>query len=132
MDFGTVRAIATALPDVNDASGPRGLAFKVHGKLLACTAIHSSAEANSLAVCIDPQLRAELLESEPKVYYVTPHYVSYPMVLVRLERVGRAALKKLLGTALLFVASRPAARPRTGKPAAAQRRAARAQKSRRS
>jgi hypothetical protein len=115
MDFAAVRAIAAALPGVQDTSGPRGVAFKAGGKLLACTAIHSSAEEGSLVVRIDSQLRAELLASEPEVYYLTPHYAPYSTVLVRIARIGQTALRKLLGTALLFVTSQPAARPRAGK-----------------
>src|SRR5262245_45524737 len=120
IDFDSVREIAMALPDMEDASGERGVGFKARGKLLACTAIHSSAEEGSLAVRIDPQLRAELVATDPEVYYVTPHYESYPMVLVRLARIRRAALRKLLETAWIFVSSLPekkrSRRPATKRP----------------
>jgi hypothetical protein len=43
-DFALVREIALALPDVKDATTPRGFALKLRGKLLACEAIHRSAE----------------------------------------------------------------------------------------
>jgi hypothetical protein len=105
--FAAAREIALALPEVVDASSARGVAFKVRGRLLACTAIHSSAEEGTLAVPIDKHLRATLLASEPRVYYLTPHYESYPMVLVRLTRIRRPALRKLLETAWLFVTSNP-------------------------
>ena len=98
MDFTTVREVAMTLPDVEDATTARGPAFKARGKLLTRAAIHSSAEEGSLAVRVDTQLRAELLAAEPEVYYVTPHYEPYPMVLVRLARIRRPALRKLLGT----------------------------------
>ncbi|HZF29999.1 MAG TPA: MmcQ/YjbR family DNA-binding protein [Gammaproteobacteria bacterium] len=110
MDFAAVREIALALPDVADATTGRGPAFKARGKLLTCAAIHSSAEEGSLAVRIDPQLRAELLTAEPDVYYVTSHYEPYPMVLVRLARIRRAALRKLLETAWVFVTAKPSKR----------------------
>ena len=103
--FDSAREIALALPEVADASGPRGVAFKVRGRLLACRAIHSSAEEATLAVPIDTQLRAHLLATEPRVFYLTPHYESYPMVLVRLARIRRPALRQLLETAWLFVTS---------------------------
>jgi hypothetical protein len=105
--FAAVREIALALPEVVDASSARGVAFKVHGRLLACTAIHSSAEEGTLAVPIDAHLRASLLAAEPDVYYLTPHYEPYPMVLVRLARIRRTELRKLLETAWLFVTSNP-------------------------
>jgi len=113
LDFDAVRELALELPDVVDATGARGPAFKAHGKLLACAAIHSSAEEGSLAVRFDPSLRASLLAAEPDIYYVTPHYEPYPMVLVRLSRIRRATLRKLLGAAWLFVTAKPArSRPR--------------------
>ena len=111
-DFAAARKIAFALPDVVDASTPRGVAFKVRGKLLACTAIHSSAENGTLAVPVDTHLRATLIADEPQVFYVTPHYESYPMVLVRLARIRRPTLRKLLETAWLFVTSNPPKRRR--------------------
>lgn len=105
--FAAACEIALAMPEVVDASSARGVAFKVQGRLLACTAIHSSAEEGTLAVPIDTHLRASLLATEPDVYYLTPHYESYPMVLVRLARIRRPALRKLLETAWLFVTSNP-------------------------
>lgn len=83
--------LALALPDVEDATTPCGFAFKVPGKLLAFTAIHSSAEEGTLAVPVDAHFRATLIANEPQVFYVTPHYDSYPIVLVRLARIRRSA-----------------------------------------
>ena len=94
-----------ALPDVEDATGDRGPAYKVRGKLLTWLANNPSAEQGSLAVRIDSSLRAELLASEPDACYLTPHYEGYPVVLVRLARISRESLSKLLGTAWLFVTS---------------------------
>jgi hypothetical protein len=105
VDFDTVREIVMALSDVEESTSDRGPAFKVSGKLLAWPPTHRSAEAGSLAVRIDFNLRTELLAAQPDVYYLTPHYESYPVVLVRLARIGRASLRKLLGTAWSFVSS---------------------------
>ena len=52
-------------------------ALKVHGKLLACIPSHRSAEADSLAVRVDCDDRAELLAEATDVYYVTDHYLGY-------------------------------------------------------
>jgi hypothetical protein len=115
VDFDTVREIAMALPDVEETSSDRGPAFKVRGKLLTWPAINASAEQGSLAVRIDSNLRAELLAAEPDVFYLTPHYEGYPVVLVRLARISRESLRKLLGTACLFVSSGPKRRARAKK-----------------
>ena len=54
---------------------------------------------------VDFEDRAELLAADPEVYYVTDHYVEYPIVLVRLSRVHRDALGELLQMAHGFVAA---------------------------
>jgi hypothetical protein len=116
VDFAAVRKLAMALPDVEETTSARGPAFKVHGKLLAWPPPHASVEAGSLAVLVPADLRAELLASQPDVYYSTPHYDGHPVVLVRLALIGREALRQLLGTAWLFVSSAaPQARARARK-----------------
>jgi hypothetical protein len=103
IDFDTVRRIASALPDVEDASAYGAPAIKVRGKLLTCIPTNKSAEPDSLAVRIDFDQRAELVATAPDVYYFTDHYASYPMVLVRLSRIHPDALRDLLGAAWRFV-----------------------------
>src|SRR5204862_7743544 len=96
ISFGTVRKMALALPEVEEGTMHGSPAFKVRGKLLACAAIHKSAEPNTLAVRVPFDLRAELMESDPYSYYLTDHYVSYPTVLVRLSRIKVEELRELL------------------------------------
>jgi hypothetical protein len=109
VNFETVREIALALPGVVASMGARGMAFKVRGKMIACKAIHRSAEEGSLVVRIDPARRAELLAADPDAYYVTAHYEPHSAVLVRLGSVSRDALGGLLGEACLFVSGEPRA-----------------------
>jgi hypothetical protein len=106
LDFNAVRKIAMALPDVEESTIHGAPSLKVRGKLLTCPAIHQSAEPNTLAVRIGFDQRAELMANEPEIYYVTDHYVNYPTVLVRLQRIHHDALRDLLGMARLFVISR--------------------------
>lgn len=80
-------------------------ALKYRGKLLACIAVHKSAEPNSLAVRIAFEDRAALIKTDPDVYYLTPHYVDYPVVLARLSRLNAHQLKDLLAMAYRFVTS---------------------------
>jgi hypothetical protein len=89
IDFDVVRAMALALPDVEESTIHGVPSLKVYGRLLACPAIHRSAEPNTLAVRIDLDQRAELMAAEPSVYYMTDHYANYPTVLVRLNRIDR-------------------------------------------
>ena len=106
VDFDTVRKIALELPEVVDASAYGSPAFKVRGKLLACMAIHKSAEPGTLVVRVDFEQRDELLSGAPDVYYLTDHYVNYPSVLVRLSQVQEDALRDLLRAACRFVTAK--------------------------
>jgi len=101
--FDMVREIGLALPEVEEGTMYGSPALKVHGKLLTCLAIHKSAEPQTLAVRIDFDQRAGLLADEPETYYVTDHYLNYPVVLVRLSRIRIDQLRDLLGLAWRFV-----------------------------
>jgi hypothetical protein len=103
MDFTVVREIATALPDVEESTIHGAPSLKVRGRLLTCPALHRSAEPNTLAVRISLEQRALLVAEDPRVYYVTEHYVNYSTVLVRLSRISRDSLRDLLGMAWTFV-----------------------------
>jgi hypothetical protein len=110
--FTVVVEAARALPDVEQSLTWGVDALKVHGKLLACRAIHKSAEPNSIVVKIPIDQREELIAAEPDVYYVTDHYVNYPSVLVRLPKIHRDALRDLLGMAHRFASAKPRKRSR--------------------
>lgn len=103
VDFAVVRSIGTALPDVKDASGALGLALRFKGKLLACKAVHRSAEPDSLMIRIGLQRREAMLAEDAETYYLTGHYKPYPVILVRLPRITRSALKELLAESWEFV-----------------------------
>lgn len=98
--FDIVLDAARALPGVEQSMTWGTDALKVHGRLLACRAIHKSAEPNSIVVKLPIEQREELIAAEPDVYYVTGHYENYPSVLVRLSQINRDALRDLLGMAL--------------------------------
>jgi len=103
MTFDVVRTVGLTLPDVKDASGSRGMCLKLNRQILACKAIHKSAEPDSLMVRIGPARRKALLAQDPQTYYLTEHYEPYAAILVRLTRVGRASLQELLSEAWEFV-----------------------------
>jgi hypothetical protein len=120
VDLSVVRAFALRLPNVEDASSARGAGFKVGGRLLACEALHKSAEPNSLMVRVSFDERVRLLAGAPDTYYVTEHYLKHPAVLVRLSRLGRDGLRNLLATAWIFV-SEKSAKKVAAKPVAKRR-----------
>ncbi len=120
VDHATVRELALGLPDVVDSSKLRGIAFKARGKLLACKAIHRSAEPETLVVRVGAADRDRLIDAEPDRYYLTAHYTAHESVLVRLPSVDRKGLEALLQLAWQFVtaASKSASRPTKRKKAA--------------
>lgn len=96
ISFDTVREIGRSIPGVEDGTTYGSPALKLGGKMFACLAIHKSADPGSLVVRIDFDQRELLMAADPDTYYVTEHYVNYPVVLVRLTRVHHDALKDLL------------------------------------
>lgn len=110
--FDVVLDAARTLPAVDQATAWGASALKVRGKMLACQAIHKSAEPNSIVVKIPFDQRDELIAAEPDVYYLTEHYVNYPSVLVRLSRIHRDALRDLLALACRCADAKPKKRSR--------------------
>jgi len=110
--FDVVLDAARTLPDVDVATAWGASALKVRGKMLACQAIHKSAEPNSIVVKIPIDQREELIAAEPDIYYLTEHYVNYSSVLVRLSRIHRDALRDLLAMAYRFADAKPKKRSR--------------------
>jgi hypothetical protein len=108
-----LREMALQFPDVEDATTERGIAFKARGRLLTCSAIHDSAEPNSLVIRIGTEQRAALLAAYPDALYLTEHYEKHPAVLARLERLDRDSLRDILGAAWLFVAEKAVQRKRS-------------------
>jgi hypothetical protein len=107
LDFDTVRALALALPGVEEGTIHGAPSWKVRGKLLACPALHRSAEPDTLAVRLDFEQRARRLADAPRIYYVTEHYLKHPIVLARLARLDRNALKDLLALAWRLADPKP-------------------------
>ena len=106
--FDTVREIGEHLPGTEVGTAYGSPALKVNGRIYAGIAINKEAEPNSLGVYLaDFEQREALLAEDPDTYYVKPHYEPYPIVLVRLTRVTRDALRDLLRGAHRVVSSKP-------------------------
>jgi hypothetical protein len=108
VDFDTVMDLGASLPGVKASTSARGIALRSKGQLVACTAIHPSAEPHSLMVCIDFLARDALLSRQPDTYYMTDHYRGYATVLVRLAKISRHELRNLLEEAAHFVGAQKA------------------------
>jgi len=95
--FDIVRSVGLTLPDVKAAVKYDGSpVLKVNGMFMAGLATDPSAEPGTLVVRADLEQRQYLLEDAPDIYYLTDYHRRYPVVLVRLSRVNRDALRDLL------------------------------------
>ena len=84
-----VRALALALPEAEEGTLYRKPAFRVAGKAFAWESPH---EHGALTLRCDPDERPLMIDARPDVFFVTPHYDGYPMVLVRVEAIDRDEL----------------------------------------
>jgi hypothetical protein len=85
--------IALKLPGVEESTSYGTPALKVKGRLIC--RLRTEAEG-ALALRCDFVDRQMLLQADPNVFFVTDHYLNYPMVLVHLDRVRRSVLPELL------------------------------------
>ena len=91
-------------------------ALKLGKRMVACIASNKAAEPGTLVVWTTFEQRDILIADEPGIYYLKPHYETYPVVLVRLARVSRDAMSDLLAGAVREISAdaatkkRPAAR----------------------
>lgn len=103
--------IAKQLPGVEESRSYGTPALKVKGKLLG--RLRSEAEGGFAMRCdfVDRQM---LMQADPDVFYVTDHYVDYPMVLVDLRKVRWDAVPHLVEQAWRMVAPVKLVRERDG------------------
>ena len=99
VNFEAVRALRREFPDLEESTMYGSPVLKLGGRLVACIAIHRSAEPGSLVVRTDFEQRAALLSEDPETYYVTYHYEKHPVVLVRLARLRHDQIRDLVAAA---------------------------------
>lgn len=91
-----IRRAAAALPEVEEGTSYGTAAWRCRGKLLA--RLHQ--DGASIVLKVGNATRDHLLQADPETFFVTDHYIGYPMVLARLDRLSAADLKKLLVRAM--------------------------------
>ncbi len=107
-----VAAIALALPEVAEGTTYGSRSWKVAGKLFAWVRPLRKTELEQLGdeapdgeilgVRVpDEEAKRALLESEPEIYFTTPHFDGHLSVLVLLDRIGRADLEEAIVEAWL-------------------------------
>ena len=82
-DWETARAIAASLPGAEESTSYGQPAFKVRRRLFAWVSPDGAADG-ALATYVDEAEKELLIDSQPELYFATPHYAGYPIVLTRL------------------------------------------------
>ena len=100
-DWDAVRELALSFPEVEASSSGR-IAFSVRGKGFAWEA--RERDGGGLAVRVDRDEKELILESNPDVYFTSPHYTGFPAVQVRVEAIDREELRERLEDAWLIQA----------------------------
>ncbi len=72
-------ACALEQPGAEDSTLHGGRCVRVRGHWI----VNESREADALALALDLETLAFLMETEPETYFQTPHYQGWPAVLVR-------------------------------------------------
>ena len=102
-DWGLVRELALALPEAEASTSGR-VAFSVRGKGFAWEA--RERDGGGLAVRVEREEKELILDSNPEVYFTSPHYTGFPAVQIRVEAIGRDELWERLEDAWLIQAPR--------------------------
>ena len=101
--------IALALPGTEASTSYGTPSIKVRSKILSRW--RTEAEGG-LAIRCDFLDRQILLQTQPEVFFLTDHYLDYPMVLVRLDKATREVLVDVTERAWRLVAPEKLVRQR--------------------
>ncbi|HEV8424342.1 MAG TPA: MmcQ/YjbR family DNA-binding protein [Actinomycetes bacterium] len=109
--WATVWKVLGSLPGTEQGLLHDNPAVRVRGKLVAylpnnrrSRPAHATGHEEFLVVRCDLGERAALLAEDPETFFVTPHYQTYPGVIVRLATVRPDQLRELLTEAWRLVA----------------------------
>jgi len=100
-DWDVVRELALALPEAEASTSGR-VAFSVRGKGFAWEA--RERDGGGLAVRVEREEKELILDSNPDVYFTSPHYTGFPAVQIRVEVIERDELRERLEDAWLIQA----------------------------
>ena len=100
LSLAAIRRTVAALPGIEEGTSYGTPAWRHKGKLLA--RLHQ--DGRSIVLMVGDETRDHLLEADSQTFFVTDHYIGYPMVLARLDRLSAVDLKKLLQRAIATTA----------------------------
>jgi len=95
--------IALSFPEANEKPSYGKPAYFIAKKFFT----RYRAEDNSLVWIVGSiDERDQLLELDPKTYFITDHYKDYPSILARMDRIDAAMLRKMLERRFRTIASK--------------------------
>jgi len=98
--FDQICEIALKLPGVEEGTSYGTAALKVKGKLLA----RLKEDGQSVVFRVTFDQRDLLMQTRPKVFFITDHYLGYPAVLMRLSAATARQAGDIIEMAWRFVA----------------------------
>jgi hypothetical protein len=96
-----VRKLALALPEAEESTTYRKPAFKVAGRNFAWESPHVR---GALCLNCDPGELPLMIEALPEMFFTTPHYDGYAIVLVRLKTADAGELAERIEESWLIAA----------------------------
>jgi hypothetical protein len=87
-----VRRIVLSLPGIEEGTTYGTPSFRVKGRFLA----RIDEKEGALILKVDFDRRDALMQEDPETFFITDHYVGYPMVLIRLATVQPRILRGLI------------------------------------
>jgi len=100
--FDQIRELALKLPGVEDGTSYGTPALKVNGKLLA----RLKEDGISVVFRVNFDQRDLLMQTKPKIFFITDHYLGYPAVLMRLSTASARQAADIIEMAWRFVATK--------------------------
>ncbi len=85
-----VKRLALELPEVEESTWYGTPALKVRGKGFC----RLREDEENIVLMVDMLEREALMQSEPEMFHITPHYQDYPAMLVCLATVDREMLRE--------------------------------------
>jgi hypothetical protein len=98
--YDQIREIALQLPGVEEGTSYRTRALRVKGKLM----VRLKEDGQSVVFLVGFDERDLLMQTKPKVFYITDHYLGYPAVLLRLAAASRKEAADIIEMSWRFVA----------------------------
>lgn len=92
LSLAAIRRTASAIAGIEEGTSYGTPAWRHKGKMLA--RLHQ--DGQSIVLKVGNEARDHLLQADPDTFFITDHYVGYPMVLARLDRLTATDLKRLL------------------------------------